>query len=304
MSNPISYKRRIELAKRFINRINLRNDVELYIAEIAYGINGYKFEITESNNDKHLQIKAEIPLWHKENAINMVCKQLLPDTWTSFCWIDMDIIFENEHWALDTLNILNNPRPTYVQLFSHAVDLDYSEKPMTIFQSFAYQSMLKKQHATTLKGFDYWHPGYAWGMNRAAYKITNGLYDMSIVGSGDYIMAMSLIGKGHLSIDQRSSTEYKNNIKKYQQKIQDGNVQLICVNGVIRHEYHGSKVNRKYIQRNDIIIKNCYNPTKHIKYREDGLIVPTDDCPKEMIDEIIKYFKERNEDECEILQLV
>lgn len=295
MSNPIGYKRRVELAKRFITRMNKRTDVELYITEIAYG--DHIFEITETNNTNHLQVRATHPLWHKENAINMACEILLPTNWKSFCWIDMDIIFENEHWVTDTLEILNDLKPTYVQLFSHAVDMDNNESVMSIFQSFAHQQSMNRPHAVTNKGYDYWHPGYAWGMNREAYDIVGGLYELSIIGSGDYNMAMSLINKGKLSVDSRVSDGYKRTVEEYQKKIQENGILMKCVNGVIRHEYHGSKINRKYVQRNDIVIKNKYDPNIHLKHREDGLLVPTEDCPMELLDQIMFYFSERNEDE-------
>ncbi len=295
MSNPIKYKRRVELAKKFIKRMKLRNDVELYIAEIAYG--DHIFEITEKCNLNHLQVRATHPLWHKENAINMACNTLLPKDWKNFCWIDMDIIFENKHWVEDALEILKDPKPIFVQLFSHAVDMDYDESAMSIFQSFAYQHSMNRPHAVTNKGFNYWHPGYAWGMNREAYDIVGGLYELSIIGSGDYNMAMSLINKGKLSIDSRTSDGYKKSIEDYQKKIQDNGILLKHISGVIRHEYHGSKVNRKYVQRNDIIIDSKYDPRVHLKHRGDGLLVPSEDCPKGLLDSVILYFYQRNEDE-------
>jgi hypothetical protein len=295
MSNPIGFKRRVHLAKRFIDRMNERNDINLYIAEIVY--DDGKYEITDKNCPNHLQLKSHYPMWHKENAINVLVSRMLKDDWRCFCWIDMDIIFENKHWVEDTLEVLNTDTPTFAQLFSHAVDMDRNENPMSIFQGFGYQYYLGKNHETTKKGFDYWHPGYAWGMNRAAYDITGGLYDRSIIGSGDYNMAMSLINKGCLSVDKRTSEGYKKDVEEYQRKCVS--IKLKHVPGVIRHEYHGSKVNRKYVQRNDIIIKHQYDPSTFIRYGADGLIEPAEKFTKEFLDEIFNYFVERNEDEAD-----
>ncbi len=293
ISNPVRYRRRIELANKFIRRMKERNDINLYIAEIAY--NDHTFQITDSNNPNHLQLRSKYPMWHKENAINILVRKKLEPSWKSFCWIDMDVIFESKHWVEDTLELLNVEEPRFVQLFSHAVDMNYTEDPMSIFQSFGYQLSLGKTHDSTKKGFDYWHPGYAWGMNRAAYDLTGGLYERSIIGSGDYNMAMSLIGKGSFSIDRRVSNGYKNSIDEYQARF--SNIVLKHTPGVIRHEYHGSKVNRKYVQRNDIIIKHCYDPNTFLENDENGLLQPTSFMSKDFLDDIMNYFVERNEDE-------
>ena len=39
------------------------------------------------------------------------------------------------------------------------------------------------------------------------------------------------------------------------------------------------------------------NTNNHIKYNQNGLLIPTDNCPKELLDDIYQYFYERNEDE-------
>ena len=67
--------------------------------------------------------------------------------------------------------------------------------------------------------------------------------------------------------------------------------------GLIKHYYHGESKNRKYMNRYLIYKKYNYNPDIHIKYNEDGLIVPTDNFPEEFKKDIFKYFQERNEDE-------
>jgi len=57
------------------------------------------------------------------------------------------------------------------------------------------------------------------------------------------------------------------------------------------------KKNRKYAERWEILVKYNFDPFIHIKNNNTGLLVPTDNCPREMLDEIMNYFKERNEDE-------
>jgi hypothetical protein len=89
VSNPCKYFRRYVLALEFIERFKKEQNkyAELYIVELEYG-DSPKFEVTESNNIKHLQIKCENnnPIWHKENMINMGVKHLLPENWKAMAW--------------------------------------------------------------------------------------------------------------------------------------------------------------------------------------------------------------------------
>jgi hypothetical protein len=293
VSNPCLYKKRYKLANDFINRIDKEhsNDVNLYIVELAYG--NQKYYVTKNNNPNHLQIRTNTaPLWHKENMINIGIRKLLPKNWKAVAWVDADIEFENPTWAIDTLKILNGHKDI-VQVYSHAIDMDNNENAMTIFSSFGFQFSKGKTHGGI--GPNFWHPGFAWAMTRTAYEKAGGLFDLSILGSGDHNMALSLINKGSSSVNSLVSSDYKKSILDWQDKAK--NFRLGYVPGVIRHYFHGTKQNRKYAERWQILVKHDYNPEKHVTYTDDGLLVPTNSCPKELLDDIMKYFKERNEDD-------
>ncbi len=294
ISNPCLYAIRYILAREFIKRIeNEEKHVILYIVELAYG--KQNFYVTDKNNKNHLQIRTDCaPLWHKENMINIAVKKLLPKNWKAFAWIDADIEFENLSWAKDTLKILNGTKDI-VQLFSHAVDLDKNGYTMSVFNSAGYQHTKMKQYCG--KGPNYWHPGFAWACTRKAYDKMNGLYDRAILGSGDNIMSLSLIKNGLKALNPKSTENYKNSVLEFQERVK--NLRFGYVPGVIRHHYHGSKKNRKYTERWQILVENEFDPTTFVKYDKEqfGLIVPTENCPDKLKDEIMNYFKERNEDE-------
>ena len=46
-----------------------------------------------------------------------------------------------------------------------------------------------------------------------------------------------------------------------------------------------------------ILLKHNFDPKIHITTNNQVIIIPTQLCPQEMLDEIMEYFKERNEDE-------
>jgi hypothetical protein len=74
-------------------------------------------------------------------------------------------------------------------------------------------------------------------------------------------------------------------------------LKLGYVPGVIRHYFHGSKKNRKYMERWQILVENQYNPNIHVTTNDFGLLIPTEECPQKLLDDIMQYFSERNEDE-------
>lgn len=292
ISNPCEYGTRYRLANEFIKRMESEHhsEIELYVVELAYG--SQKHYVAKSNNPKHLQLRADIPLWHKENMINIGINRLLPKGWKSVAWIDADIEFNSASWASDTLKILNGSKDI-VQLFSHAVDMDKHEDGMSIFTGFGFQQENGKKYGGT--GINFWHPGFAWAITRKAYERIGGIYELSILGSGDHNMAKSLIKDGINSLNKLVTDEYKNSVISWQNRA--NSLRLGYVPGVIRHYFHGSKKNRRYSERWQILVKYKYNPELHLTKNSDGILIPTNDCPQGLLDDIMDYFRERNEDE-------
>lgn len=291
ISNPCLFAKRYILTKEFINRINKEEtNVKLYVVELAYG--NQKFLITDKKNKNHLQIRTECPVWHKENMINLGVKYLLPSNYKAFAWIDADIEFENTTWALDTLKVLNGCKDI-VQIFSHCVDMNKNETTMSVFNSAGYQYM--KNLPFSSKFPNIWHPGYAWAITRKAYEKIGGLYDKAILGSGDNIMMLSLINKGLQGINEESTENYKDTIVEFESKMKT--LRFGYIPGVIRHYFHGKKINRRYHERWQILLNHNYEPDTHITYDKVGIIVPTDSFTQQFKDDIMDYFKERNEDD-------
>jgi hypothetical protein len=290
ISNPCLYNKRYTLFKEFVKRMEEETNIELYIVELIYKNQNYI--VTDKNNKKHLQLETETPIWHKENMINLGVKKLLPPKWKAFAWIDADIEFESNTWASDTLKILNGCKDV-VQLFSHCIDMDNDELSLNNFSGFGYNFCKKNKY--TAKGNNYWHPGYAWAITKKAYEKMGGLYDKGALGSGDSIMALSFVNIVTNMINNNYSDDYNNSMLMFQNKAKY--LRLGYTPGVIRHYFHGTKENRKYTDRWKILIKHNFSPNIHLKYNEDGLLIPTDKFSEEFKNDIIKYFRERKEDD-------
>jgi len=291
ISNVCLYARRYILLNEFVKRIKEEEDhVNLYIVEMIYP--GQKFIVTKSTNKTHLQLKTDVPIWHKENMINLAVKKLLPSTYKAFAWIDADIEFDNTYWALDTLKILNGSKDV-IQLFSHAVDMDKDKTNLNIFTGVGYSYC--KNKAYTTKGTDYWHPGYAWAMTRNAYEKIGGIYEDGVLGSGDNIMALSFINKAKNMNNSNYHPDYNTSMTEYQVKAKG--LRLGYTPGVIRHYYHGTKQNRQYTERWKILMKHQFSPKIHLTHNSQGILIPTANFSDDFKADILNYFQERKEDD-------
>jgi len=293
MSNPCKFRRRIKLAKEFILRMNDEPNVNLYIVELAYDCNT-KFEITNPTNKSHLQLRCKTPLWHKENMINIGIKKLLPSNWKAVAWIDADIEFDSESWALDTLKILNGYKDV-VQLFSHFIHMKKDKTAMGLNNSFGFKFCKNDPFCYNGASPNFWHPGFAWAMNRKAYEQMNGIYQDNIIGGGDYFTALCLKEKLNNETVDSIGIFYKDSIIKHSEKCIGLN--LGYVPGIIRHYFHGSLKNRNYKNRYSILEKYNYNHKEFIKFDDNDLMIPTDIFSEDFKQDIYNFFSERNEDE-------
>jgi hypothetical protein len=293
LSNPCLYATRYILLREFVKRIEEEEDhVNLFVVELIFP--GQRYLVTEAKNKRHLRLKADTPIWHKENMVNLAVKYLLPKDYKAFAWIDADIEFENNTWAMDTLKVLNGSKDI-VQLFSHAVDMKKNLRTLRLFNGFGY--CFSKQKVYTSTGHDYWHPGYAWAITRKAYEKLGGLYDKGVLGSGDNIIALSLLNKAHLMNHEDYTESYNESMLEYQNKAKS--LRLGYVPGVIRHYFHGAKKNRQYRERWQILIEHKFSPAEHLTYDASGILIPTEQFTEEFKEEIMNYFRERKEDEDE-----
>ena len=289
ISNVHEFKRRWQLMRDFIDRMKEYDNIKLYVVELAYG--EQEFVITDPTNSQHLQLRTKHALWHKENMINVGVKKLLPTNWKAMAWIDGDIEFENPNWPMDTLKVLSEF--DLVQLFTSAYDLNENNEAMSVWQSYGYKFCNGERFKHT-RGINYWHSGYAWACRREFYDSIGGLYEKGIIGSGDYVMTQGFVG--NIACGDRSLYGFKKDIERYNANLKE-DIKIGYIPCNILHYFHGSKKNRKYVERNQILIRHKYDPVKHLAYDSNGILIPSPNMCQDFVTEIRNYFGERNEDE-------
>ena len=331
ITNPERFKTRARLFKEFMARMD-KYAAKLYIVEGAFGDRDY--EVTDPTNPRHIQVRTESEIWHKENLINIGISRL-PADWKYVAWIDADVDFMRPDWIQETVHELqHNP---VVQMFEDAIDMGPDHEILTVFKSFGYcykNNLPRKfsksekpisdtkiiKHSDTIDNtlvtnpiktamggpyyYDdqtasspgtYWHPGYAWAATRDAINTMGGLFDLAILGAGDHHMACCLIGEGEKSIPKGIHNNYRKLVLAWQNRALRLHKNIGYVKGTICHYWHGKKVNRKYKQRWSILIENNYNPSADVHKDWQGVLTLYPGH-ETMRDQIREYFQSRNED--------
>jgi hypothetical protein len=286
--NPQRYNSRYKLYKKFEKMVNDSGAV-LYTIEAAYG--NRPFQVTTSDNPQNIQVRTISELWHKENMIN-VAVQRLPSNWEYVAWIDADVAFARPDWVEETIHQLQH-HPV-VQMFSTAVDLSPKHEMIKAHKGFVY-SYLNRVHQKCDK-YDHWHPGFAWAATKYAFNSFGGLIEEAILGSGDRHMAFGLVDKIEMTINKKFTQAYKRVLKKWETlAVEHIKKNIGYVEGTLLHYWHGKKKDRGYSWRSNVLVKNNYDPDTDIKKDWQGIYALTGNKIK-FRDELVQYFKSRNED--------
>ncbi len=292
VSNPVRFHRRYGLFRQYQAEMEATPNVKLHTVEVAYG--DRPFEVTEAGNPRHLQLRTRQELWHKENAINLGVRHLVPREAKYIAWVDGDITFRNPEWAQETLHQLQH-HPV-VQPWQHVSDLGFEGDIMGTFDSFCslYRRGIQIQ-TNPSEPYKYGHSGFAWACTRAFWEQAGGLMDFPILGSADHHMAWAMVGEVHKSVHGMMSEPFKRRCTEWQRRaymLTKGNVGF--VKGRIEHHFHGSKKNRQYRERWQLFIDHRFNPDSDLMYDQQGLLMLIGKPGLEQ--DIMRYMRHRNED--------
>lgn len=275
--------------------------VKLYIVETAFG--DRMFEVTDSNNPHHLQLRTNQEIWHKENMINLAEKRLLPRDWKYMATVDGDVFFASKHWAIESIHRMQHY--PVIQPWSDAIDLGPQGTVIGTFKSFSshcYKGI--KQNANITDEYPYGHSGFAWCYTRRAFEnfyggLSSGLLDFAVLGSADHHMAWSLIGQVEKSLEGRCDPPgYQEMCISWQRpafRVTNGNLGFLP--GRIEHRFHGPKLKRFYKDRRKILATHAFDPKMDLAYDEQGLLYL---CGKPQLQNDLRhYMASRAEDSTE-----
>lgn len=289
VSNPCRYLKRYHLYRKFEQEMK-EAGAQLLTVECAFG--DRHFEVTEAGNPMHVQLRTSDELWHKENMINIGISRL-PFDWEYVAWIDADVTFYNKDWLNETLQQLQHHH--VVQMFQSAIDYGPHGEVIQTHAGFGFSHVQRRCRGP---GYAFWHPGFAWAASRRAINHLGGLIDANpcVLGSGDHSMALALVNRAVESYPSYVHENYKKCILEWERRAEIYIKRDIgFVPGTIGHFYHGSKKNRKYQERWQIIPHHRFDPYVDLKKDWQGLYQLNDNNIK-LRDDIRTYFRQRNED--------
>lgn len=303
-----------------------------YVLELALG--DREFEVVEKGNPRHLGLRTVDELWHKERLIKIGIRQLLPADARYVAWWDGDIAFAKANICQETLHALQHHY--IVQCFSHAIDLGPNDeplwttpgimhewvnhgaldgvlnpnpfKPLCYYDSQPDRKPWSPVSATFDKDWKICHPGLAWAADLQAFdKIDGGIFDLSIFGSGDWVMALAWLGLAELALagTKPESSAFARAVMDYQEHCANHiHRDVGYVPGAVSHYWHGRKSDRRYAVRpNALLVDLKYDPTTDIKRDRSGLYVlnTSRDERSQKIRDALRYFaRVRNEDSVEL----
>lgn len=298
--NPWRYQTRGQHYQRFRNHVKNTKMCELYVGELAFGRRPFEYTsghhaVIDDGETHEFQFRTDQELWHKERMLNRLVQEL-PNDWEYMAWVDADLQFARDDWALETVHLLQHY--DVVQMFSHSQNLDSHfgvhrmEEPRLGFV-YSWEHGIKPKYAY-YGGFQHGHPGFAWAFRREAFEKLGGFMDIAVLGAGDLHMALSMTGQyeplGY------ASPGYTRALETWDGRCQEFIKRNVgYVPGLVNHYYHGSRRARKYNERWQILQKHGYDPELDLKLDSQGLYQWTSRCPDLEYD-IRRYFATRHED--------
>jgi hypothetical protein len=303
-SNPFRSRVRRLLFNDFIRQIRVTSNVQLYIVELAYGdrpheIVGQPLPAAESFRPVvEIPLRTSHELWHKENLINIGVMRIPPSAKYGG-YSDGDFHYTRHDWALEAIHLLQHF--DFVQLFSTYEDLSADHVPLSYKSTFARNYTLNRRSASPYRGakrgLDFGSPGGGWAWKMPSFDKVGGMLESCILGSGDWHMAVGLTGEADTHVEYRLASEsYLQAIRQWQTKAKSIEANIGVVKQHAIHHFHGSKSNRQYSTRPQILGRHSFNPFEDIKKDRQGVWQLTGNKPK-LRDDIRKYFISRSEDD-------
>jgi hypothetical protein len=267
--NPAGYRTRRENYTVFAEALAAQG-APLLTVEVAFGDD--PFELSPS--PAVLQLRGRSRLWMKERLINAALARL-PAECTAFAWLDADLLFADANW----LPMLAERLGEYdlVQPFERMIHLPPGHRrfrgetvgsdPGLVAQAKQEADWLARRRAGTLP---FAVPGYAWAARREVFAGV-GLYDRSILGDGDAILADRLYDSfGTYHYVSRLTPGMVEDLADWRSRVfgcRPARAGYLPVDAY--HLWHGSFEDRQYSSKVEILMRHNFDPRSDLALQGD-----------------------------------
>jgi len=278
--NPHGYKTRAKNHALFAAKLE-QSGIPLLTVECAFGDEPFALP----DGPQVLKLRCASVLWQKERLLN-VAVSALPPRCTKVAWLDADILFARPDWAVLTSKLLD----TYavVQVFDHVVRLPKNatafptENPLSMhetrdtpesIESFA---CVFSHHPKVHLGGHYHehgHSGFGWAA-RKDVLLRVGLFDTSLSGSGDHLIAHAAVGDSESKCIDKvlgKDTEHREQFRRYTERFcAHTQGKIAATPGTILHLWHGEHKHRRYSDRNIELQQLAFDPARDLRLSPSG----------------------------------
>jgi len=270
--NPMESKR---IMMNYLYVVNIFKQQKLPVFTLEMVFKGREPEIPDA-----FHVRCNSFMFHKERMCRIL-ETLIPRKYKKIAFIDADVLFTNKNWYEETSALLDTH--DVVQPFESCnwLDLTYTHITMT------------RPSALFMEGptLDWrYHPGFGWAFRREWYKDV-GFFDWAISGSGDTLSCAAWLKKefppGFKSLPPCQVPAFKDFLKLPTPRI-------TYTKGEVNHLYHGSKVNRQYVERHGLV-NTPHDIRKIIKINYDGMFEWVN--PHLWNPVLLSYFRDRYDDD-------
>lgn len=223
-------------------------------------------------------------LFQKEALLNLAAKRA---NRPYIVWMDCDVWIDNPDWPNLVPSILDMVPAMQPFMVANWTDVDGS-----VCYSLPSSAFVKSSHP--LKG----HPGFAFAARAELWSELGGLYPYCVIGQGDVAIATALIGQGRtpdqiLGLGQNEAGWGCYNEWAAKVTAWTGG-RVAASRGAIWHEWHGSRSDRRYVDRHAAI--KGINPQRDLQLTPEGWLEWSSAADPEMISAVADYFGQRKED--------
>jgi hypothetical protein len=258
--NVCGYQSTLRNYLRFAEALE-EQGVPLFTAELAFGAT--PFTLPQS---PHLhRFRSPHVLWHKERLLNLLLKRV-PQEFDRIAWVDADILFQDPDWPEATIRALDSV--AIVQLFDEVMLLDpdgtVAKTAVGLVHAFR-----DRHHAEF--DFSRAHPGFAWAARRDLLE-AHGLFDASICGGGDSLMACAMFGSWQYPMLGYYPPALRRRFVEWGQPFwREVQGRVGVVSGRVHHLWHGERTHRKYVERLGWLRDARFDPALHLQEDDQGL---------------------------------
>lgn len=292
--NPCGYSSRRNNFITFRNGL-LKQGVPFFFIEIAPPTGEFEF----SDVPGFTGMRSEAVLWQKERLLNVLI-QSLPDQYSKICWLDCDILFENDNWLAEVSDALNTF--PVIQPYTHAALLSHGsvqfEEDAQVFTSFCAIMGSGAGDLNSGRYYKHGHTGFGWA-GRREWMADCGLYDACMSGSGDHLMAHAFVGDWQSPCINRifgEAAQYRQHYRQWAERaFRHVQGRIAAVQGRILHLWHGEPESRRYVARDRELAEFNFDPATDLVLTAEGCWAFSGSNPL-LENWGTRYFRERDED--------